>query len=328
MRTLRFVFIFALTFVGAHAQILHYAELNATQINALDRTHTAVIVTNGILEEHGPYLPSFIDGYWHEAIAQSLARAIVARPGWTAVMLPTIPLGTNPANIIGSVYSFPGSVTISHDTMRAVFMDLADALGDQGFRNIFVVDGHGGPTNSLALDAASDYFHDTFHGEMFHIMGAMPIFESSNATEEMLTPKQQAENGMSVHADALEESQCLFVRPDLVPAEYKHAPTLGAKDFPGLVAVASKPGWPGYLGAPSYASAALGARSFEQLTKAINALALDVLDRKTDPRSLPRYGTILFGLTTEIEKKVQSHEAEVTSRHNKWLEAHPALIAE
>jgi creatinine amidohydrolase/Fe(II)-dependent formamide hydrolase-like protein len=37
------------------------AELNTEQIRALDRARTAVILPGGILEEHGPYLPSYTD---------------------------------------------------------------------------------------------------------------------------------------------------------------------------------------------------------------------------------------------------------------------------
>ena len=307
----------------ASAQVVRFAELNTTQVERLDRAHTVVLITNGILEEHGPYLPSFTDGYWDEAVAASLARKIVEKPGWTVVMLPTIPLGTNAANVVALRWSFPGSVTVRQETLRSVFMDLADSLGEQGFRYVFIVDSHGGPTNSLALDAASDYFHDTYKGEMVHLLGLMPVVECCKALEEMLTPKQLAENGMSIHADALEQSQGLYVREDLVPASYRAAPLLGGADFAALMQVAQRQGWPGYLGAPAYGSVALGARFFAQETEAVNRMAVSILDGATDPRKLPRYGGIMFGMTTGVEKPLLVHEAEQAERQRKWLAAHP-----
>src|SRR6266496_3043230 len=72
----------ALTLCPASAQIYHVQELNTTQIQNLDRLHTAVILVGGILEEHGPYLPSYTDGYVNEFIATEVAKAIAARPGW------------------------------------------------------------------------------------------------------------------------------------------------------------------------------------------------------------------------------------------------------
>ena len=57
--------------------------MNTRQIQALDRQHTVVVIPGGILEEHGPYLPAYTDGYAIEAYTRELAPAIVARPGWT-----------------------------------------------------------------------------------------------------------------------------------------------------------------------------------------------------------------------------------------------------
>jgi creatinine amidohydrolase/Fe(II)-dependent formamide hydrolase-like protein len=60
-----------------------------------------VLIPGGILEEHGPYLPSYTDGYADEAYTRQLAKPIVARPGWKVVLFPQIPLGNDPANTIG-----------------------------------------------------------------------------------------------------------------------------------------------------------------------------------------------------------------------------------
>jgi len=57
-------------------QIYHVQEMNTEQIKALDREKTVVILHGGILEEHGPYLPSFTDGYIAERRTDDLANAI------------------------------------------------------------------------------------------------------------------------------------------------------------------------------------------------------------------------------------------------------------
>jgi hypothetical protein len=59
-----------------------------TAIRSLDLQKTVVLISGGILEEHGPYVPSYTDGYADEAYARELANAIVTRPGWTVVMFP------------------------------------------------------------------------------------------------------------------------------------------------------------------------------------------------------------------------------------------------
>lgn len=89
---------------------MRLAEMNTRQIQALNFQKTAVIIPSGILEEHGPYLPSYTDGYAIDAYTQELAKAIVARPGWTVVVFPQIPLGNDPANTIGGVQKPPGVI--------------------------------------------------------------------------------------------------------------------------------------------------------------------------------------------------------------------------
>ena len=94
---------------AAKAQIHHVTKMNSEQIQALDRSRTVVLLPGGILEQHGPYLPSFSDGYINESVTQRLAEAIVARKGWKALIFPTIPLGVGGANEIGRKHVFPGT---------------------------------------------------------------------------------------------------------------------------------------------------------------------------------------------------------------------------
>ncbi len=114
------------------AQILRIGEMNTQQIRALNLQETVVLIPGGILEEHGPYLPAYTDGYADDAYTRELAKAIVARPGWTVVLFPQIPLGNDPANTIGGKTVFVGSYPVRMVTLRAIYMDLANELGDQG----------------------------------------------------------------------------------------------------------------------------------------------------------------------------------------------------
>jgi len=177
------------------AQVLRIGEMNTRQIQALDLSRTVVLVPGGILEEHGPYLPSYTDGYADDAYTRELAKAIVARPGWTVVLFPQIPLGNDPANTIGGKTVFPGSYPVRMATLRAIYMDLATELGDQGFRWIFLVHNHGAPNNHKALNQASDYFHDVYGGTMVHLFGLKPVFLCCGTREKTLSAKELAEDG-------------------------------------------------------------------------------------------------------------------------------------
>src|SRR5215210_198190 len=76
----------------AKGQVYRVAEMNTKQIQRLDRQKTVVILPGGVLEQHGPYMPSFTDGYLNERLSRDLAAVIVARPGWSALIFPTVPL--------------------------------------------------------------------------------------------------------------------------------------------------------------------------------------------------------------------------------------------
>jgi hypothetical protein len=71
----------------AAAQVLQVQDLTTLQIAALDRGKTAVILPGGILEEHGPYLPAFTDGYLSQRLTADLARAIAKRSGFESVLI-------------------------------------------------------------------------------------------------------------------------------------------------------------------------------------------------------------------------------------------------
>ena len=300
------------------AQILRIGEMNTQRIRALDLAKTVVLIPGGILEEHGPYLPSYADGYADDAYTRELAKAIVARPGWTVVVFPQIPLGNDPANTIGRKTVFPGSYPVRMATLRAIYMDLATELGDQGVRWIFLVHNHGAPNNHKALNQASDYFHDVYGGTMVHLFGLKPVFMCCGSKEKVLSAKQLAEEGFSVHAGADEQSQLLFLRPEFVPENYRSAPSLTGANFADLVRMAKGEGWPGYFGAPRLATAALGALEFTRSSENLNTMALQILDG-LDFRKVSRFVDEMDPLNVLGETAELKHEKVIEQRELDWL---------
>jgi creatinine amidohydrolase/Fe(II)-dependent formamide hydrolase-like protein len=261
--------------------VLDVVDLNSDQIRALDRAHTAIILQGGILEEHGPYLPSFSDGYQSEFLATKIADAITARPGWTVLRFPPIPLGAMPANDIGGKYTYPGSYPVRMATLRAVFMDLATDLGDAGFKWVLVMHYHGGPSHNSALDEASRFFADTYGGQMVNVMGLLST--AGAAPHDLFTAAQREAEGFSVHADADEHSRMVFLKPELVAAGVHTAPAVVAHQPSDLVALARKADWSGYFGMPTIATREAGRRKMDGLAAAATDVALRMLDGTLSP---------------------------------------------
>ena len=282
---------------SAEAQIYRLAELNIDQIRMLDRQRTVILLPGGVLEEHGPYLPSFTDGYRNErADRGSRGRnREAARLGGGRIS--DHPAGIGWANRIGGKYVFPGSYPIRTATLRAVFMDLATEFGEQGFRWLFVIHGHGSPNHNRALDQAGDYFRDTYGGHMVNLTGLQPgpsPADSVLASE--VSKAALAEDGFTVHAGLVEHSRLMAVRPDLVPAAVANAPSVTGKDLADLRRIAAGEKWTGYFGAPRYASSALGRRLLEAQNRERSLHSrLRILDG-LDERQIPRYAAAMTKL--------------------------------
>ena len=299
------------------AQVLKLAELNTQQIRALDREKTIVLISGGILEEHGPFLPSFTDGYRNEATTAELARAVASRSGWSALVLPTIPLGVGGANELGGHFSFPGTYAVRSSTLRAVFVDLASELGDQGFKWIFVVHLHGAPSQHRALEDAGEYFHDTYGGRMVHLYGLMPVLAAGGLP---LAPGEAAENGMDMHAGRAETSDILFIRPELVATGYRTAPSFPGRNWDDLVRIAHAPGWPGYFGAPKQATAVEGEARIKQRA----TIAADLMWRiveGADAGDIPRWTSMMSSsqAIVDVDRAEAAHERAREARFVAWL---------
>jgi creatinine amidohydrolase len=316
---MRFMLMILLMPMAVSAQVLRVSELNASQIAALDKKQTVVILTGGILEQHGPHLPAGTDTYMNEWWSQSLAEAIVRKPGWKVLMLPTIPLGTSGANVLGARYNFPGTYTVRPETERAAFMDIASELGEQGFRWIFIVHNHGSPLHNLMLDQAGDYFHDTYGGRMVNLAG---LLLGPPAPRPLRTAEAAAEDGeFEVHAGMSETSRILFLRPDLVAPAYSKAAPHKANSPAEAIAVAKAPQWEGYIGSPRQASAAFGEQEMRQRASAYNTAALSFLGG-ADPRKIPRLSEMAMKNPDiqRVEAGTQAYYASIASKQAAWLE--------
>ncbi len=308
--------------VNAVGQILQVAELSVRDLEQLDREQTVVILPGGILEQHGPYLPSFTDGYLNEWLATRTGEAILAARGGTVLMFPTIPLGVGSPEDFGGLAPFSGSYTVRPETLRAVYMDLASALGQDGFRTVFVLNRHGAPSHNLALLDAADYFNDRFDGTMVVLTSL--LYEGTIEPASFLDPKERIENGVDVHAGAGETSQTLFLQPRLVHDDYRLAMPLTADSAQALTGIAESTGWPGYFGSPRLATPHAGAEVVEYRTKQVVELALRILDG-FDWRALPTRAdqSAMDSSFRTADDNNRARSEEERRRQEEWIAARP-----
>jgi creatinine amidohydrolase/Fe(II)-dependent formamide hydrolase-like protein/ketosteroid isomerase-like protein len=288
-----FVLTILLASAGASAQVVRVAELNTRQILALDRAKTVVFLQGGMLEEHGPYLPAFTDGILSERLTSELTQGVVAKkPEWKALLFPPISVGASGYNEIGRHFIFPGTYAVRPSTLKTIFMDLANQLGEQGFKWIVVVHVHGSPLHIAALDEAGDYFRATYGGRMVNLWGLLPVIGGWGTGMSSMTAADKKEDGFSLHGGADEHSLMLHLQPNLVAPDYQQAPTVTGSSYAESVAAATQSDWPGYLGAPRLGSAELGRRIWSSFAGTALKTTLEILDG-ADPATYPRYLPIM-----------------------------------
>ncbi len=101
-----------------------------------------VILPVGSVEQHGPANPLGTD----MLIAQALAEEVASRSG--ILSLPVIPFGVSFHHM-----GFPGTITVSEDSLESYALDVLRSLSKWGVRKVLVVNGHGGNLPALQIVA-------------------------------------------------------------------------------------------------------------------------------------------------------------------------------
>ncbi|MFQ6107268.1 MAG: creatininase family protein [Thermoplasmata archaeon] len=157
---------------------------------------SVVIVPIGAVEEHGPHLPLCTDSIQPEYIASRVAERT------EALVAPPIRYGN-----CSTTRNFPGTVSISFDTVRSLAYDVISELARNGIRYIVLLSGHAGALHMAALRLAAKKAVDEREVKVMVV-----------SDYEILYRSDKVEKGDG-HSGLLETSRVLAIRPDLVKSE-------------------------------------------------------------------------------------------------------------
>jgi len=268
-------------------------------LDALDRARTLVVLTASPLEEHGPHLPLGVDAFTARHFAREVAeRLVAARSGWSAVLAPTLYLGSFTLDGVGTVKIRPRVV-------RDVLVDYGRSLARAGFRYILVANGHAGPTHLTALDEAAAIVSGQAGVTMASLSGHLSWeFRSGrflDRVEQALGRPLSAEERQAFANDAhggwWETSMMLMLRPDLVDDAYRDLPSatysLPERLLPNYPL---REGGAGYVGHPALADPAFAKATAEVLLEEVMSLVHALLEGNLRPgeRRSPFYKVPFF----------------------------------
>lgn len=181
-----------------------FAELNREQLRELAPRALAVLPL-GATEQHGPHLATGTDFMTVESIAREAAGGLSI----PVVVTPVLPFGSSDHHLI-----FGGTMSLATETYYRVLRELVESLVTDGFRHIFLLNGHGG-NHELAQLAARDV-------ALKHPVNAAAGSYWVIAWDALVAAGAHRGRGLPGHAGDFETSVMLSLRPDLEPGPLPH----------------------------------------------------------------------------------------------------------
>lgn len=183
---------------------LFLQELTWEEAKARADADATILFPAGAIEQHGPHLPVETD----VRLVWEVACRAAARAAETTNLLVAPPLHFGYST---HHRAFPGTMTLQGTTYVQVLVELCESLWRNGFRRIFILNGHGGNSDPIhmAIRALRDAHDDI-------LMGTAPYW--SIASRGLAAVRESPTGGMS-HACELEASLMWYLRPELVKPE-------------------------------------------------------------------------------------------------------------
>jgi creatinine amidohydrolase/Fe(II)-dependent formamide hydrolase-like protein len=210
---------------------------------------------------------------------------VTERPGWAAVLAPTLHLGS-------FTFDTVGTISVRQRVVRDTLVDYGTSFAKNGFQWILVANGHAGPGHLNALDEAAALVSRRHRVTMASFTGHLAWqFLRGRYTEAIeqelgraLTADERRAFAEDAHGGWWETSLMLLLRPDLVDDGYRTLPparySLPQRVVPNYPL---KNGGRGYVGHPALADPAFAKATTEVLMREAMAIVDGLLDGHLKP---------------------------------------------
>jgi creatinine amidohydrolase len=249
-----------------------WQDMTTEEFARLERERVIAVLPVGAIEQHGPHLPVCVDACINRGI---VASALELLPDDLPVtVLPMLPIGKSDEHL-----AFPGTLTLSAETVIRLWTEVGDGVARAGVRKLVLFNSHGGQVALMDIVARE-----------LRIRHDMLVMAWSWFAAEMPAGLfAEPEVRFGIHAGAIETSMMLYLRPDLVQMSEagNFPPLMGemAQDgYRRLTAVgAGRMGWQaqdlhpsGACGDATDADAERGRTLVEHAAKALAELLVEV----------------------------------------------------
>jgi creatinine amidohydrolase len=115
----------------------YWDDFSTADFATRDFCRTVVILPIGATEQHGPHLPVSVDATINEAIIRRAVERL--EPTADVLILPALRIGKSDEHL-----AFPGTLAISGETLRCVWLDIARSVARAGVKRLILFNSHGG----------------------------------------------------------------------------------------------------------------------------------------------------------------------------------------
>jgi creatinine amidohydrolase len=242
-----------------------FAELAYPEVGALIAAEraTVLLLPLGATEPHGPHAPLSTDTIISVAICEQAAERLEDDPDVRALTLPPVAYGVTRYGA-----AFPGAISITEATLRALVVEICTSLAEQGFHRVVLVNNHFEPEQVQTLRQAVDVA-----GGCVRMLDLTRRQNAQRLTDEFRSG--------SSHAGRYETSLVLAREPALVDRERMATLPAHTIDMPAAIAegktdfVAMEMDQ-AYCGAPAEATSDEGEQTLETLTQMLIELVREV----------------------------------------------------
>jgi creatinine amidohydrolase len=123
------------------------AEMTWFEVEQAAKEGAILLWALGVIEQHGPHLPTGTDVYLPSARLRGV-RAALAQRGIAALIVPPYYWGVN---VVSG--SFPASPNVRPEIMQELMADVFAGFARDGFRQVFCVSGHGDAAHNRTVHA-------------------------------------------------------------------------------------------------------------------------------------------------------------------------------
>jgi creatinine amidohydrolase len=180
----------------------YWADYSTAEFASRDLSETVVILPIAAVEQHGPHLPVQVDAAINAAIIERMVPLLEANAD--VLILPAFGVGKSDEHL-----AFPGTLTISAQTLRLVWLDIARSVKRAGVRKMILFNSHGGQISLMEMtcrDIRVELDMLAVACSWFRIAPVDDLFSATEITH-------------GIHGGDIETSMMLAIAPELVAME-------------------------------------------------------------------------------------------------------------